>query len=618
MDRDLPPDTLKYLASIAVDNVAIVQERQSLVHVARGVFGESKYSSSLLVSRNPDLINELAANGKNEHSPLDPGTEITIPEISPIDRYATLSVAPGSSIDQTARLVGTQVGPKTLATIGNANPSLFSLDVVPPYASIKVPVTTRILRVRLRPGVTAESAARELAAKPGVHNAAPNYDGKLEESIQPDANMSGNSNVDAHWFAGWIDADKVIPDDLQLKNEILIAILDSGLDLSHPSFQKNLWNNPSPNSYGYADVHGDQQGYDFANGLNEPQDTLKDSHGTHVAGIASARFMGTWLTSFLPTILDENLKLMILRIADDQGNLNLGTVLLGIDYAAQNGAKIVSGSWTLKDYPSLRDNFKKYDQLLFVIAAGNGVEKVENGRRFRQGIDIDRNKVFPASYKLPNLIAVSAISPDGKTIATFSNFGPGTVQLAAPGADIESTVRHQDNRLFGFESGTSQAAPFVSLTAGLIWAKDSKLSVSMVRKRIFYTADQDSNLSKFVSHGRLNMLKAISVNQDLIELNDRTFIRGQIKTQGFHFAETPANCNNARKRTVADDALFRLSIDRANGGNHGYLFLGTHVLEGSVCDAEIVIATKTGEIRKQLTDVRDVIWHGIPQFESPD
>lgn len=619
MDRDLPPETQQYLASIARGRVVQVQEHETLEQLARRSLGSFSYATDLLASQNSDLVKHLASNGKDEHSPLDFGTKITIPEIRPFSRYAVLQVAPGSSIEQTARLVGTKVGPKTRSTILRANPSVRSLDFIAAYSSVKLPVTTCILKVPLKPGLSADLATKELAAKPGVHAVAPNYEGKLEESIESGTDSpKDSSNVDLHWFAGSTDADKIIPGDLDLRTKIVIAILDSGVDLSHPSFQKNLWINPAPNSYPYADVHDDEHGFDFANGLSTPQDTLKDSHGTHVAGIASARFMSTWLPSFSPSVLDEKLKLMILRVADDSGNLSLASVTLAIDYAAQNGAKLVAGSWTLRNNPYLPDFFKKYDQLLFVVAAGNGIEKVEDGRHFREGIDIDQHKVFPASYKLPNLITVAATAVGGSKIAPFSNSGISSVQIAAPGADIESTIRHESNQLFGVESGTSQAAPLVSLTAALIWAKDSNLSVSMVRKRILYTADRDTNLTKFVSHGRLNILKAISIDQDLIELNDRTFIRGQIKTQGIHFAEATADCNNARKRTVADDAVFRLSIDRSNRGEHGYLFLGTHVLEGMVCEQVIVIATKAGEIRKQLADVRDVIWGGIPQFESPD
>jgi hypothetical protein len=617
MDRDLPEETTKYLASVAADEVFVVDQNKSLAQVSQEHFRHVRHANILLSLRNPDLLKELEMSGKNADSPLAEGTSINIPEIEPSSRYAKIRVAPGSSIGDAALIVGTHIGPETSAVIGKLNPTLGSLDDVPAYKTVRIPVTTCVLRIRLKSGVDPNVAAKELAGRPGVHSVAPNYDGTLEDSIDESISLANLSELDSRRFAITIGADKTLPEDLQLNTRIIMAILDGGIDLSHPSFQKDLWANPNPNSYPYGNVRDDVHGYDFSGASGAPQDTLRNSHGTHVAGIASARFLGTFVPAFNPAALDDKLKLMILRVADNEGRLNLANVTKAIDYAAQNGAKLVAGSWNIEDNPYLRDFFNKYGQLLFVVAAGNGVDKTVDGKTVRIGINIDQTKVFPASYKLPNLISVAALSSDGKSIASFSNFGAGTIQLAAPGEAIESTVRHEtEDRLYGVESGTSQAAPFVSLAAGLIWSKNSNLSVSAVRKRILYTADRDPNLMKAVSHGRLNVLKAISIDQDIVELDDHTMIRGAIRTQGIHFAEGSADCDHAIKNTVSDDALFRFSL--TGDGARGFMFLGTHTSEGTVCDKSITISTKGGEIQLDLGRVRDVIWKGIPQFESAD
>src|SRR4029453_17510485 len=114
------------------------------------------------------------------------------------------------------------------------------------------------------------------------------------------------------WFVDAAGADKVIDEDMKLKSPVVVAVLDSGLDFAHPDFTGNLWSDAASDE---SEGDGVAFGFDFANRRDRPDDTLDNSHGTHVAGIASARVLGGWLSPFARSKLDQFIKLMILRVA---------------------------------------------------------------------------------------------------------------------------------------------------------------------------------------------------------------------------------------------------------------------------------------------------------------
>lgn len=278
--------------------------------------------------------------------------------------------------------------------------------------------------------------------------------------------------------------------------EVIIAITDTGMDTSHVDLKDNVWRNESE-SKGKAGVDDDGNGYvdditgwDFASGDNDPTDDLH-MHGTHVAGIAGAsgdNAVGIAGVSWRS-------RLMPLKIIHG-GEGELFAAVKAIEYAANMGAKVINASWGGDPYSeALRDAIRYAGDkgALFVAAAGNS-----SG-------DNDQKPVYPASYDLPNLISVAAITHKG-ALAGFSCYGKRSVQLAAPGDHILSAVVGDRWELW---SGTSMAAPFVSGTAALLLSQSPEAGPAELKRRLLASADATWYLKNKVAAGRLNAKKAL-------------------------------------------------------------------------------------------------------------
>jgi subtilisin family serine protease len=204
---------------------------------------------------------------------------------------------------------------------------------------------------------------------------------------------------------------------------------------------------------------------------------------------------------------------MPLRFLNEKGQGVTSDAVKAINYAVANGAKVLSNSWgssgeeegsgALKDAIA---NALKHD-VLFVAAAGNSSYNNDSGK----------NASFPATYDYENIISVAATDKNDK-LASFSNWGPKTVHLAAPGVDILSTMvgNKYNDAIFKFASlklaweGTSMAAPFVSGAAALVWSAHPNYSVTEVKAKLLSTVDKLPELDgKVSSGGRLNVAAAI-------------------------------------------------------------------------------------------------------------
>jgi Subtilase family len=623
LDADAPPETLEYIASIAKKTTCETEGSESIGEVS-GLIGQQPGAADVLIDLNPNLVSTTKSQKSAKSTLIPPHTNVILPEVVPPPGgdYAWVHVPPGGTVSELADRLGNPTGPESLRQFSAMNQQVPSLDNVPPYAAVRLPKKRTVQIVNLAEGLDAEAISRTTAAKTGVNFAFPNYEGILEHPVKIDPDTLASSgahykieSLKDDWFVSKVGADKLKKMDLAVKDTVIVAVLDSGLDLSHPAFKNNLWVNSSQGSYRHNNVQNDEHGYDFSSFLSKPDDTLKDSHGTHVAGIASARYLGTLVTALEAPGLDSKLKLMILRVADNGEHVGLGAVTLATDYAGFNGARVVSASWTMRDYPGLSEIILKNPRTLFIVAAGNGED---DGTERKKGANIDDSdsEVYPASYRLPNVITVGASDPDGN-IAYFSNWGPKTVGLLAPGVKIKSTVEHVgDDYALGYISGTSQAAPFVTLAAALILTTDNTLPVDSVKKRILCTADVDEQVLKYAHYGRLNLLKAVAINEDLIETKDHAIYRGTIMNTLLHFADESEECTKAEKLVIAREKIFRLVVDFNQSASE--LFRGTHMTLGRLCDATLTIKTETGNVNVSSAEMHDVIWHGIPQFDLHD
>jgi subtilisin family serine protease len=280
---------------------------------------------------------------------------------------------------------------------------------------------------------------------------------------------------------------------------IVIADTDTGADYHHVDLAANVWvnqgeicdNGIDDDNNGYID---DCFGWDFFNNNNNPIDTA--GHGSNTAGIMGAvGNNGIGVTGVM-----WNAQIMVLKMGN--GSFPLTAIIPAIDYAWQNGARIINASWGSRSpSTSIRDAIQRANDagVLFVTAAGNN------------GTNNDLIPFYPANYDIPNIISVAnTTSADVlRTGTTPSNWGPNTVHLAAPGTNILST--YPGNRYVPYV-GTSQAAPHVAGTAGLILSVNPFLGIEDVKNIILSSVDPIPALSdKVITGGRLNANAALQI-----------------------------------------------------------------------------------------------------------
>jgi hypothetical protein len=249
---------------------------------------------------------------------------------------------------------------------------------------------------------------------------------------------------------------------------VIVAVVDSGVRLTHPDLRSNLWTNPAevPGNHKDDDGNGyvdDIHGVDLTGEHSLADD---EGHGTHVAGTIAAARNGRGVVG-----VAFRAKLMVVRILDARGSGTTKALADGIRYAAANGARIINLSLeTPADDPRVRAAVKAAAaaNVLIVCSAGN------------MGANIDRRPLYPVSIPADNLVGVAATAPadDGEAITQFSNFGPLSVPVAAPGEGVVSTASDG-----GYEtrSGTSMAAPHVAGVAALMAAVAPHLSAQELR-----------------------------------------------------------------------------------------------------------------------------------------
>ncbi len=326
---------------------------------------------------------------------------------------------------------------------------------------------------------------------------------------------TGTSGADARVAKAW--------DTTQGSPTTVVAIIDSGIDITHPDVAGNLWTNTDEapanghddDGNGYID---DTQGWDFFADDDTPEDG--NGHGTHVAGIVAASA--------------DNLEggagvcprctIMPLRAASPAGGLTTADVLAAIAYARDNGADIINMSFGAHVWSSFERNAIKaagQHGVLVVAAAGN--DALDNDYlAWGNSGPIAPN--YPASFNLPNVISVAASTDDdrygyatgcyattGSSRCLFTNWGRTSVDLAAPGVDIESTWLAGGYRV---EDGTSMAAPFVSGVAGLVKSQHPAYSAVQVKNAILNSVHHPKHLAGryMVTDGRVDAAAALTAS----------------------------------------------------------------------------------------------------------
>ncbi len=407
-------------------------------------------------------------------------------------------------------------------------------------------------RIVLPEGVTPEAAAKMLRNSSQVQYAEPNWIyqpsyvsddpyystssrlwGMYSDDQPAAVGPSGTTNqfgsqAEEAWNAGYIGS-----------NSVFVGIIDEGFQYTHPDLAANSWTNPydpidgvDNDGNGYVD---DVHGWDFFNNDNSTYDGTADDHGTHVAGTIGAKGGNTQGVAGV----NWNVTMISAKFLGPTGGYTSGAIqaldyLTGlktlhpaINIVASNNSWGGGGfSQTLLD--AITRAAKK--GILFVAAAGNS------------GANNDSTASYPSNYSTnvgagyEAVIAVAAIDSVGAK-ASFSNYGATTVDLGAPGVDINSTL---PTDTYGSYSGTSMATPHVTGAVALYAAANPGATASQIRAAILSSTTATASLSGItVTGGRLNVSALMGVAAPpSLSISDVTLAEGNAGTTTATFTVT--------------------------------------------------------------------------------
>jgi subtilisin family serine protease len=366
-------------------------------------------------------------------------------------------------------------------------------------------------------GETAEEVVRDYASLPEVEYAEPNEVIRAEpleasssrvafSSYNPGPNdpllgeqwglintgqRDGKSQADISALAAWSKTHG--------SQKVVVAVLDSGVDYTHPDLVNNMWHRPDDMEMYFDRQLGVIDDYDGFSALGEERDPMDENgHGTHCAGIIGAEGDNNEGIAGV----NWNVQIMPLKFMGKGGFGTTKDAIEAINYVIARksdgvNVRVISASWgSRQKSKALEDVIRKAgdSDILFVAAAGN------------DSSDADRSPHYPSGYKLANVISVAALDRRDQ-LASFSNYGAKSVHLAAPGKEILSTWL---DGAYEEHSGTSMATPFVAGVAALVLSVEPNLSVKELRERLFNTVDKlDSLQGKVVTGGRVNAARAV-------------------------------------------------------------------------------------------------------------
>ncbi len=416
----------------------------------------------------------------------------------------------------------------------------------------KFSLVSNLYEINLFSGVTVSQALQAYRASGEVVFAEPDYD--LHSTSVP-----SNANISQEWALQTIGAQQAWTV-TQGSSSIIVAVDDTGIDYTDSDLYSNIWinqaaipasrlknlvdvyhdgyismadlNNPinqgpgkiqDLNGNGYIDAGdllqpmilnaqgqdtglggwvnpnvvdsadglvGDLIGWNFSANTDNPYDN--NGHGTHVAGIIAGTGNNGGTIGIAP-----NVQIMPIEFLDGNGNGTVSQFISGLDYSIAHGAKISNNSWEGAD-PSqaLTDaiNLAQANGMIFVAAAGN------------EASNNDVTPVYPASMPQNNVVSVAA-TDSNNNLASFSNYGANSVELAAPGVNVLSTLPGGG---YGDKSGTSMATPMVAAVMALVWSIHPNWTYLQVINQVESTVTKAPSLTgKVSSGGILNAAAAV-------------------------------------------------------------------------------------------------------------
>ena len=345
-----------------------------------------------------------------------------------------------------------------------------------------------------------ESTIALLEANPGVEYAEPNYIRTIEATTT-DAHFTRQWALEntgqilaSTTSSGTTEADIDAPEAWTLSKGtgVVVAVIDTGIDYTHPDLADNMWDGSSCTIASSTPLGGCTHGYDFyENDGNPAPSNSSERHGTHVSGIIAAEMNnGIGIAGVAPEA-----KIMALRVGST--TLSSLAIVRAIDFASENGARIINASFSGPSASDAeRDAIANFGSRggLFIAAAANYSESIEDVR------------AYPASYDLENIISVAA-TDENDMLADFSNHGEVSVDLGAPGNLVYSTTPTG----YAYLDGTSMAAPHVAGVTALLKAyHPTSFTAVQIKAALLASGEPlDGLCERTVSGKRLNAYNAL-------------------------------------------------------------------------------------------------------------
>jgi len=385
-------------------------------------------------------------------------------------------------------LLGTQAYDPTdiLVHLRPASSDSVTFSLTGNEAGTPSPLASGLWKIELNAGETVADALAAFRLDPRVDYAQPDYRIQVQTTPNDPYFTSGKD-----WGLNEIGAPAAWSHTTGSAS-VVVAIIDTGIDYTHPDLSANVWTNHG--NLATDGIGNDLHGANFTSLTTTTGNVLDDNgHGSHVAGIIGAvgnNDIGT-------TGVDWHVQLMALKFLDANGSGYTSGAVRAIDYAIAHGASIINASWGGSGYDqALADAIGRARQagIIFVAAAGNNASNDDN------------TGFYPADYQSDNVVTVAA-STSSDQPASFTNYGPHTVDLYAPGVGIWSTVPHGQ---YASYSGTSMATPFVTGALALLKAEHPDWNYHQLIARLKATVDKLPQFGNVAWGGRLDLAAALA------------------------------------------------------------------------------------------------------------
>ncbi|HED15896.1 MAG TPA: hypothetical protein ENI64_03625 [Gammaproteobacteria bacterium] len=428
--------------------------------------------------------------------------------------------------------------------------------------TIKYFKQSKIYHLKLPKGMSVEAAISLLQQDPKVAYAVPNNIYYLNQLPNDTffTQMWGLNNTGQTGGTSGADISAALAWDITTGSSgVVVAVLDTGMELNHADLAANLWVNPGEIAGNGIDDDGngfidDVNGWNFANNSNDPSPTGGScgGHGTHTAGtVGAVGNNGIGVSGVSWTVQIMPLNIFTLINGTSCGAFS-SDILAAIGYYTMMNVRISSNSYGGGGYNQAVSDAIMASNSLFVVAAGN------------DGLDNDTTPSYPSSYPLINILSVAATDAND-LLASFSNFGTLSTDIAAPGVSILSTGV---NSTYTIKSGTSMSTPHVAGAAALLLAQDPNLTIQEMKWRLMNGVD---NLALPVaSGGRMNIFTSLQYGQSLPDVSvtmtpvGSTDIRGgDIIYYQIQFTNNTANTINAASMVYLQTVTGFGSLDGA-------------------------------------------------------